>query len=90
MSSRLSTQINPASPSFKTNAEAATHLVTQLQDLTHHLSLGGDEAARLRHQNTKACQDIAFTAPKIRALLFLSCLLWRAIRFMNRLYPAQA
>jgi len=46
---KISSQINPASTEFKTNATAMQRLVDQLEKTVAHIALGGDEKARSRH-----------------------------------------
>lgn len=47
---QLISQLNPASAEFKANAEAMQSLVDTLQTRIRQIALGGNEAARQRHQ----------------------------------------
>jgi len=47
---QIISQLNPACDEFKTNQSAMQALVAQLQKTIAHIALGGDEAARTRHQ----------------------------------------
>ena len=46
---KITSQINPASTEFKTNATVMHGLVEHLQKTVAHIALGGDEKARSRH-----------------------------------------
>ncbi|HAT8173606.1 TPA: methylcrotonoyl-CoA carboxylase, partial [Legionella pneumophila] len=47
---KLTTQINTGSQEFKNNQANMQALITDLREKIHQISLGGDEKARVKHQ----------------------------------------